>query len=176
MASSVDLESVPFGWFRAWCERFEALGVSLDIFAPAAVVPIPVFICWIAGDEQFGPKHRRFAGTSAHPDAETALFKALAEAVQSRLTFIAAVRDDMLPSAYHSCASALAPVPPLPPGFPERRWTEMPPTPAGDIAAQLVEAGYNQIAVKRLDRGLDGVAVVKAFVPGLGSLTRERRQ
>jgi hypothetical protein len=42
-------------------------------------------------------------------------------------------------------------------------------------AEELARQGYRQFAIKRLDRDLDGIAVVKAFVPGLGSLTRTRR-
>jgi hypothetical protein len=40
----------------------------------------------------------------------------------------------------------------------------------------LIGRGYPQNAFKRLDRGLDGIAVTKVFVPGLGSSSRTRRR
>ena len=45
----------------------------------------------------------------------------------------------------------------------------------GGIAELLAARGYRQIAVKRLGEGLEGVAVTKVFVPGLGSSRRTRR-
>lgn len=173
MAEAIDLATVRYGWFGEWRERLAAQRIDLAVFAPAAVVSVPVAICWIGGGEAFGPAYRSFSGSACHADPELALFKALAEALQSRLTFIAGVRDDILPSHYRARGS------PIPealaaagrPWDGERRfgsgWEA--------VAAAIAEAGYDRIAVKRLDRELDGIAVTKAFVPGLGSLRRTRR-
>jgi ribosomal protein S12 methylthiotransferase accessory factor len=179
LASSLDPDSVPLDWFQEWIDRLAASGASLRVFAPAAVIGVPVFICWLEGGERFGMRFRRFGGSAAHGDPQVALFKAFAEAVQSRLTFIAAVRDDMLPSTYAASSPQLsARVPPVPPGFPERSWEEVAPHSCAveALAEALEAAGYPRIAVKRLDREMEGVAVTKAFVPGLGSASRERRR
>ena len=103
---------------------------------------------------------------------EIALFRALAEAIQSRLTLIAGVRDDILPSYYARARPARARV-----AAGQAFWRPPPPqslTPEA-IAARLADRGCRQVAFRRLDDGLDGVAVTKAFVPGLGSVSRTRR-
>lgn len=173
-ATSLDLGNVPFDWFQTWREQMRVLHIELEAFELASIVGVPTFMCIIGGAEEFGPAYRRFSGTAAHPDAEQALFKALAEALQSRLTLIAGVRDDILPSYYERHATSRKSPHWPPPGT--RRWGKASgPRDVPDWAEALARQGYAQIAVKRLDRGLDGIAVGKAFIPGLGSLTRTRR-
>jgi len=175
MAASIDPDTIPLEWFRSWRRRFASLGIDLRIYRIPSIVGIPIIMCEIGGLEEFGPAYRRFAGTAAHGDPEVALFKALAEAIQSRLTLIAGVRDDILPSYY----AQGRPKPPAGGNAPDggQSWDRLEPFACGldMIAERLAALGYRQIAVKRLDDGLDGVAVTKAFVPGLGSLTRSRR-
>src|SRR6185436_12429018 len=145
-------------------------GIAIEAFHLPSIVSVPVFFCRIGGAEEFGPAWRRFYGTAAHGDPEVALFKALAEAIQSRLTFVAGVRDDILPSAY----ARARPRPAAPPPAGNLAWDRIEPLSGG--VDRLAALGYRQVAVKRLDEGLAGVAVTKAFVPGLGSLTRRRRK
>jgi ribosomal protein S12 methylthiotransferase accessory factor len=174
---AVGLDAVPFDWFQELRCKLEALGVSMRLFAPHAAIELPVLVCWIEGVERFGSRWRRFGGSAAHGDPEVALFRAVAEAIQSRLTFIAAVRDDMLPSAYlREQGPSLIRLPPIPPGSSQGCWAEMPrhDASAPAIVEALVEAGYSRVVSKRLGGAMAGVAVVKAFVPGLGSLTRTR--
>lgn len=173
-ASSVDLDTIPHAWFQAWRARFASLDIVLQTYLMPAIAGVPTLMCVIGGNEEFGPAYRRFSGTAAHGDPEIALFKALAEAIQSRLTLIAGVRDDILPSHY------ARPQPGRTAGdsAPGRlAWGGIEPMACRveTIAERLAALGYRQIAVKRLDEGLEGVAVTKAFVPGLGSLTRLRR-
>ena len=175
MAASIDPAPIPFEWLQSWRRRFASLGIDLRIYRIPSIVGIPIIMCEIGGLEEFGPAYRRFSGTAAHGDPEVALFKALAEAIQSRLTLIAGVRDDILPSYY----AQGRPKPPAGGNAPDggQSWDRLEPFACGldMIAERLAALGYRQIAVKRLDDGLDGVAVTKAFVPGLGSLTRSRR-
>jgi ribosomal protein S12 methylthiotransferase accessory factor len=102
------------------------------------------------------------------------LFGALAEAIQSRLTLIAGVRDDIMPS-YHVRER---PGPARPGGgqggIPWREG-EASPSSAEQIGEKLAARGYRQIAWKRLDAGIEGISVTKVFVPGLGSSSRARR-
>lgn len=176
LASSLALDSIPFDWFRLWRNRCSALGVAIRIFAPDSIIGAPAFIVSITGKSEFGPSYRRFSGTAVHGDAEIALFKAMAEAIQSRLTYIASVRDDILPSYYATELKDPALLPP-PPGFRERRWDEIEAQPTGwkQSGERLAELGYGQIVAKRLDDGSEGLVVVRLFVPGLGSLGRSRR-
>lgn len=175
LASAIVADTVPFDWFRAWESRFRSLDMILQVFALDSIFGVSAFRCVIGGREEFGTAWRRFSGTAAHGDAEIALFRALAEAIQSRLTLIAGVRDDIMPS-YHA-----RPRPgPAPGGRAEaggRPWREDRPRAltAESLAEELAACGYRQIAVRRLDDGLDGIAVTKAFIPGLGSSRRTRR-
>jgi ribosomal protein S12 methylthiotransferase accessory factor len=173
-ATALRLDSIPFDWFGLWRDRCDALGIALEAFHLPSIVDVPAFFCRIGGAEEFGPAWRRFYGTAAHGDPEVALFKALAEAIQSRLTFVAGVRDDILPSAYARARPRSAAAPPTG----NLAWDRIEPVAGGVamLADRLAALGYAQVAVKRLDEGLTGVAVTKAFVPGLGSLTRRRRR
>jgi ribosomal protein S12 methylthiotransferase accessory factor len=172
MPESVELDTIPFAWFGAWREKLASLGIDLAVFAVASVAGLPVVICWMGGAEAFGPGYRSFSGSACHDDPGQALFKALAEAAQSRLTFIAGVRDDILPVHYKSGGAPFAvPVPGRPWPYPEGLSP-----PRETIAARLSRAGYSSVAVKQLGLDLEGLAVVKAFVPGLGSLKRTRRE
>ena len=175
VASSVEPETIPFDWFQSWRERFSALDIGLEVFAAETIVGIAAFKCVIGGASEFGAAYRRFTGSAAHGDPEIALFKALAEAIQSRLTLIAGVRDDILPS-YYSRPAAATPVGAIPREC-RRAWRDAEPARCDPamLAGRLAAAGYPQVAIKRLDEGLDGVAVTKAFVPGLGSPTRTHR-
>ncbi|MDQ8755486.1 YcaO-like family protein [Sphingosinicella sp. LHD-64] len=174
VCDAIDLSTVPFDWFQAWRDRFRSFNVALDCYPVPSFTSVPVFCCAIGAQEEFGPQYRRFHGTSAHPDAEVALFKALAEAIQSRLTLIAGVRDDILPSYYSAREEK--------PAGAGRRirlqpWREFTVSHSSweAIVEELAMHGYRQIAVKMLSEGLEGIVVTKAFVPGLGSLTRSRR-
>jgi ribosomal protein S12 methylthiotransferase accessory factor len=174
-ASSIRLESIPFDWFQTWQERFSSFDCELTAYKIGSVIDAPVFMCVIGGVEEFGSGYRRFYGTAAHGDPETALFKALAEAIQSRLTLIAGVRDDILPSYYARARGRPENAADSPVGA--RAWHEDGAEPCSPqaIAERLAARGFPQIAVKRLGIGLDGVAVTKAFVPGLGTMKRTRR-
>jgi ribosomal protein S12 methylthiotransferase accessory factor len=173
LATAIAAESVPFDWFRSWRSRSRSLDMTLHVFALETLIGIPAYRCVIGGREEFGPAFRRFSGTAAHGDPEIALFRALAEAIQSRLTLIAGVRDDIMPSYHARPRPAPAPAPEAA----GRPWQEAAPRPltAETLADALAARGYPQIAFKRLDGGRDGIAVTRAFVPGLGSASRTRR-
>lgn len=174
LTSRISPRSIPFDWFRYWLARFEEQDIAVRIYAPAAIAGLPTLIVSIGGMVEFGNGYRRFSGTAAHSSPEVALFKAMAEAIQSRLTFVAGVRDDIMPSSYD-----VSP-PPDSGGATSagtRRWEEIAPHPGGweALASRVAELGYHQIVAKRLDDGEASFAVVKLFVPGLGSLRRHRR-
>jgi ribosomal protein S12 methylthiotransferase accessory factor len=175
MATAIAAESIPYRWFESWRCRLASLDVALQVFALDSVIGVPTLMCVIGGCEEFGSAWRRFSGTATHGDPEIALFRALAEAIQSRLTLIAGVRDDIMPSYY----ARPRPKPAQGNGAAgHKAWQrdEVLDLSAETIAARLAARGYRQIAFKRLDSGQAGVAVTKAFVPGLGSSSRTRRE
>lgn len=173
LAAAVDPAAITYPWFGDWCERLASLRIDLRLFRLPSFTGVEVVFCSVGGREEYGSAYRCFHGTAAAGDPESALFKALAEALQSRLAFIAGTRDDFLPSAYAAWGEAVpAAIAPRTawdggPGV-EDEWRA--------VAASLARHGYAPLAVKRLDEGLDGVFVTKAFVPGLGSLSRTRRR
>jgi ribosomal protein S12 methylthiotransferase accessory factor len=173
--TALKLGSVPFEWFREWRERLACAGADLQVFELKTAAAVPAFLCIVGGAGEFGKGYRRFEGHAAHGSAETALFKALAEAIQSRLTFIAGVRDDFLPSAYRRQEASRRPQDWPPDGALPWHERETVARPVEHVVEQLARRGFRQVAVKRLGEGLEGVSVVRAFVPGLGSLTRTRR-
>jgi ribosomal protein S12 methylthiotransferase accessory factor len=173
LQSKVRVKTVGLPWFAEWQQRLAGLGVRITVFLCPSVNGVPVVACALRGPGEFGGVQRSYYGTAAHGDPEIALFKSLAEAAQSRLTFIAAARDDITPSHYaHS--PALEPERDLAAAL-DWRSVEPAPDSVEALAERLAAAGYPRIAVKRLGQDLPGIAVVKLFVPGLGSPTRERR-
>lgn len=178
METSLDLDTVPFGWFAALRDRIAGAGASLLAFAVPSVTGTPVFACELNDGGKSGRPYRAVQGRGAHPLPEVALFKAVAEAVQGRATFIAGARDDVLPSVYAASERGITIAfgLPLPPGMDGVDFSAVSSGPAAlDALAQaLAAAGHDRIAVVDL-AAPDGLSVVRAFVPGLGSLTRRRR-
>ena len=175
MATSLAPATVPFDWFQAWSARLEEQQIEVELFRLPSDLSIPAFMCTIGGAEEFGPAYRWFYGSAVHGDPEIALFKAFAEALQSRLTVIAGVRDDILPS-YYSSASVDATEVSDGARPAALIWEDVPPIAWGwePLVERLARQGYRQVAAKRLDDGLD-VVVTRVFVPGLGSTDRTRR-
>jgi ribosomal protein S12 methylthiotransferase accessory factor len=70
-------------------------------------IGIAVFLCDIRDDREGDPRRlRRFHGAGCHPERAIALTRALTEAAQTRLTYIAGIRDDLLPAEYEEPPTA----------------------------------------------------------------------
>ncbi|WP_298380766.1 YcaO-like family protein [Azospirillum sp.] len=100
-ATRIDLDSVDDPVCRSLMERFEAVGVAVGVWEITSDVGLPAFLCRIVERED-GPQHsiRPASGMGCHVTREIALSRALTEAAQSRLTFIAGARDDMPRAEY----------------------------------------------------------------------------
>jgi ribosomal protein S12 methylthiotransferase accessory factor len=178
MARGVRMDTIRFDWFRHWRGLLAAHDIFLSVHAPDSPTGVPVFACAISGPGEFAPARRTFTGEGAHASAEIALFRALAEAIQSRLTFIAGVRDDILPAHYSAEEYALGlPLPVAPPGMAELDFAAIAdgPEKADALISALGRLGYDRVAAKSLGPDVDGLAVMKVFVPGLGTHRRRRR-
>jgi ribosomal protein S12 methylthiotransferase accessory factor len=143
--------SVSSGLSRRLIERFARVGLTLDIVDVSGPTGLPCFEVWL--DHRDGPALVRGAG--CHPSRTTALVRALTEAAQSRLTFIAGSRDDLRRREYRGAASGLAT-----PGHqltvtPRRTFASAPTLPATDFAAQARDIAGR---VRRLT-GMSPVAV-----------------
>jgi YcaO-like protein with predicted kinase domain len=86
---------------RAILELYEAAQIKPRLWDVTSDIGIPAFVCDIpsAGDDASNGL-RRFRGAGCHPDRGVALARALTEAAQIRLTYIAGIRDDLPTSDY----------------------------------------------------------------------------
>jgi ribosomal protein S12 methylthiotransferase accessory factor len=177
MVTALRPGSIGLAWLDHWRERLATCGATLAIHSPPSIVGTPVFVCTLSGPAEFGGQQRMSMGSATDADPEIALFRAFAEAVQSRLTLIAGARDDILPRDYMPGLGAGPPVPPAPPGFPCRSWGAIAPGPTSlpGVYEALERQGYLQIITRRLGAPVPGIHVVKLFVPGLASSHRTRR-
>lgn len=174
MADHLSLDSVPFAWFADLRARIENAGIHLGIYRVPSITGTPVFVCEL-NDRASGGAYGANEGRGCHPVPEIALFKAVAEAIQGRATFIAGAREDLVPESYEDLPGQLAIAfgfPP-PPSMPRVEWDSIPPGPPSIIEA-LEHAGYGDMAIVELGRP-EGFVVVRAFVFGLASFHRRRR-
>jgi YcaO-like protein with predicted kinase domain len=101
MRCTLDLGSVDDPNCRALLAKYEAAGFAVRVWNVTTDVGIAAFLCEIrdhaAGDPQ---RLRRSQGSGCHADRAVALVRALTEAAQARLTYIAGIRDDLSPAEY----------------------------------------------------------------------------
>jgi ribosomal protein S12 methylthiotransferase accessory factor len=89
----VDLDSVD-GAARAVADVVRAAGLDLYVRASSNVFGVPYFFAVINDPEALAP-HLLNGGYGCHPHRSVAFVRAVAEAAQSRLTFIHGGRDDL---------------------------------------------------------------------------------
>jgi ribosomal protein S12 methylthiotransferase accessory factor len=87
--------------------RFGEAGMAVRLWDLTTEIGIAVFLCDIRDDREGDPRRlRRFHGAGCHPERAIALTRALTEAAQTRLTYIAGIRDDLLPAEYEEPPTA----------------------------------------------------------------------
>lgn len=100
---ALDLASVDDPDCRALLARYAAAGVTVRVWNVTTDIGVAAFLCEIsdvsAGDPQ---RPSRFHGSGCHADRAIALARALTEAAQTRLTYIAGIRDDLSPEEYEA--------------------------------------------------------------------------
>jgi YcaO-like protein with predicted kinase domain len=98
---ALDLASVDDPDCRALFHRYAAAEIDVRVWSATTDIGIAAFLCEIrdpASAEQHLPS--RFHGSGCHADRGIALVRALTEAAQTRLTYIAGIRDDLSPAEY----------------------------------------------------------------------------
>lgn len=154
--------------------RFDRADIDVAIWDITSDVGVPAFQCLIA---DASPSGHCGQGAGCHPERRIALLRALTEAAQVRMTYIAGSREDINGSDYHqnrlveeNQRARLV----------MRRQSSM--RSFGEIAdfafdtfeaevswiiKRLQSVGIDQAIIVDLSRGEHGISVVRAIVPGL---------
>jgi YcaO-like protein with predicted kinase domain len=175
---ALDLASVDDPDCRSLLARYVAASIAVRVWNVTTDIGIAAFLCEIS-DRAAGDPRRpsRFHGSGCHADRTIALARALTEAAQTRLTYIAGIRDDLSPEDYEAdpgdeirdalldvLAREIAPAP----------FTAVPNFTADDLAEdlrwaldRLAATGIERVIAVDLTRQDLLIPVVRLVIPGL---------
>jgi YcaO-like protein with predicted kinase domain len=103
----LDLASVDEPDCRSLLAKYAAAETAVRIWNVTTDIGIAAFLCEIRDLSAGDPRRlRRFHGSGCHADRAIALSRALTEAAQTRLTYIAGIRDDLAPAEYQEAPGA----------------------------------------------------------------------
>jgi len=179
-ARMVKLDTIDDPICRSQIERCRQANLDVWVWYCTYDIDVPVFACTIAdrGNSTFYPQ--RASGYGCHPVPVIALSRAITEAIQSRLTHISGVRDDVTWERYRNdiaCTDRsnligfekMAKMVPalsfqsIPPAPPVRSLDEM----LEHMLAKLDAVSLKQAIVVDLPTRLEDFAFVFVCVPGL---------
>lgn len=160
----VDAQTIEAPWFRALAEHLAGLGIAVAVYVVEGAGRLPVVMCRL-DDPGYAPS---FLGAACRADPDDALFRAFAEAAQSRLTIISGARDDIAPEeptvAGHRALGA-----PTGASTDWRRvrdaWSERPSL--DTLCARLARDGVRDMARCNLSPPCGDVHVVRLWMPGM---------
>jgi len=177
-ACLLDLASIDDPDCRSLLAKYDAAGIIVRVWHVTSDLGIAAFLCDIRDPSPGDPRRlRRHHGSGCHADRRIALARALTEAAQTRLTYIAGIRDDLSPAEYEqppeaeigdalldALAAEAAPV----------RFDDVPNFASDDLATdlrwgldRLRAVGIARAIAIDLTRPEFGIAVVRLVVPGL---------
>jgi len=183
----VALDSVDDSTCRELLSRYSAAGVDVAIWDINSIIGLPVFMCDIVdGPAQAMRGLQRARGSGCHSSRGIALTRALCEAAQARLTYIAGSRDDIVPdelhrarepNAIHRARQEIARIG-------TSKFERTPDLSFDSFDAELAwilerldACGYQQVLrVVLRDEPDEPFAVTRIVVPGLGFSTSHNRQ
>ena len=155
---------------------YERARISPRLWDVTSDIGIPAFICDIpaATDDPSGGL-RRFRGAGCHPNRAIALARAMTEAAQTRLTYIAGIRDDLpdyTESAQDKLGAALLDA--VSQAAEARSFCDVPSLDADDVIVdlrweleRLRAIGVERMIAVDLTRPDFGIPVVRMVIPGL---------
>jgi YcaO-like protein with predicted kinase domain len=172
----LDVASIDDADCRRLIGLYEAAQITPRLWDVTSDVGIPAFICDIpAPTDDPSDGLRRYRGAGCHPDRSIALARAMTEAAQTRLTYIAGIRDDLsdyaesdkdrLGAALLDAVSQAAEA---------RAFCDVPSFDSDDVAIdlrweleRLRAIGIMRVIAVDLTRDDVGIPVVRVVIPGL---------
>jgi ribosomal protein S12 methylthiotransferase accessory factor len=167
-------------------EHLSTSGMEIAAWNLTTDIGVPVFLCRLGeatGNDR--SRHGDFWGAGCHSTREVALVRAITEAVQTRLTYIAGSRDDLLRRNYATRTPNALEVA-LNLWEQARGATDFAAIPSErhdtfdrdlqSLLDHLARIGANQVLRVDLTSKRFGIPVVRIIVPGLESWTGERRE
>jgi ribosomal protein S12 methylthiotransferase accessory factor len=158
-AKRIDITTVHDATVNRAVQLLNAANIDLNVWDITSDVRVPCFFCAIDDSHARSPGLGRFGGMGCHPSAGIAVGRAILEAVQSRLTFIAGSREDLRPQSYrligatHNIGSLLFRDNDINPDA--KYWP-----PSASIDQPSIEQDLSQILEYLLRVGIETVAVV----------------
>jgi YcaO-like protein with predicted kinase domain len=177
-AGTLDLASVDDPDCLTLLDKYNAARIAVRVWNATTDIGIAAFLCEIRDLAPADPTMlRRFHGSGCHVDRGIALARALTEAAQTRLTYIAGIRDDLSPAEYaeapggdigdallDALAREVSPVP----------FRDIPSFAAEDLGgdlcwslARLAASGIARAIAVDLTRAELAIPVARLVVPGL---------
>jgi ribosomal protein S12 methylthiotransferase accessory factor len=179
-ATRVDLATVRDPARSAVLEQFERAGVGVGVWEITSDIGIPAFLCRAVDAADHALRRRCFnEAMGCHPSRSIGLLRALVEAAQSRLTWIAGARDDCYPEHYVAMRDAdlnerqrdalAAPGPRRPFAGPDWQTDTFDADLIWELE-RLRDAGIERVVVVDLTRPELRIPVVRVVIPGLEGL------
>jgi ribosomal protein S12 methylthiotransferase accessory factor len=158
--------------------KYDKAGIAVRLWNVTTDIGIAAIVCDIRDSSAGEPgRLHRFQGAGCHPDRAIALARALTEAAQVRLTYIAGTRDDLLPPEYEEPPNAEildALLGALCQEAEALSFRDAASFGADDLGhdlrwelARLAAAGIARVVAVDLTRADFGVPVVRVVIPGL---------
>jgi YcaO-like protein with predicted kinase domain len=155
---------------------YEAAQIAPRIWDVTSDIEVPAFICDIpAPTDDASDGLRRYRGAGCHPDRGVALARAMTEAAQTRLTYIAGIRDDLTDyaeTAKDRLGAALLDA--ISQAADARSFCDVPSFNSDDVALdlrweleRLRAVGAQHVVAVDLTRDDLDIPVVRVVIPGL---------
>ncbi len=174
--TELDLKTVSDALCRELLEKFARAKITVRVWDVTSDVQLPCFRCVIDESAQ-DPLHFGYSGRGfgCHPSRAVALARALTEAAQARLTYIAGSRDDVSRTGYERMRNLKPPSPEPDLEAQEKRDYSATPdwdgqTLTDDLDCELnslTACGINQVIVIDLTHEEFQIPVAKVVIPGL---------
>jgi YcaO-like protein with predicted kinase domain len=103
-ARAIDLDEVSDPACARLLRRLRSLGIGVAAWQASSLTGVPVCIALLMPEDGGLAGIEPELGSSCHADPSAALYRALSEAVQARITRIAGARDDYTPESYSPAA------------------------------------------------------------------------